>query len=403
MRSVLIAGLVGLALAQIGGCPIVTEATVPGARVSTSLGEFVIEVYPEKAPLTVANFAQYVADDFYDGTVFHRVIAGSLVQGGGYAPTGLSAKQTRPPIANEAANGLSNARGTVAMARTNEPDSATSQFYVNLADNTSLDASDGNPGYAVFGRVAEGMDVVDQIAAVATTERDGLTDVPVENIVITGVERSEITVDSATVPAARVTTSLGTFVVQLYPEQAPVSVENFLQYVDDGFYNGTVFHRVIPDFVVQGGGMVPALTEKATRAPIANESDNGRTNVRGAVALAYAEDPASATSQFIINVADNADLDATADSPGYTVFGRVVEGMDVVDSIAALPTAARDGLTDVPVENVILEDIELILIPTGQLELTPEGGAYVANQQYQALGLLRDVIVQLMSFAFGSR
>ena len=158
----------------------------PRVRVETSKGAFVIELAEDKAPATVANFLQYAKSGFFDGTVFHRVIPGFMIQGGGLTAE-LKRKPARPPIVNEAANGLSNLRGTVAMARTADVNSATSQFFVNLVDNTSLDHRDGSPrgfGYCVFGRVVEGMDVVDAIAAVPTGTVRGMQNVPLEPVVI---------------------------------------------------------------------------------------------------------------------------------------------------------------------------------------------------------------------------
>lgn len=158
----------------------------PTVVLDTSAGAITIELYPDKAPDSVENFLQYVRDGFYAGTVFHRVVPGYVIQGGGYTPE-LVEKGTRPPIRNEATNGLSNQRGTVSMARTRSVRSATSQFYVNLADNSKLDHRGLAPdefGYAVFGRVIAGMDVVDKIASVQTGERDGMDDVPVTPIVI---------------------------------------------------------------------------------------------------------------------------------------------------------------------------------------------------------------------------
>ena len=160
----------------------------PRVRLVTSKGTIVVELDREKAPITVSNFLRYVEDGFYDGTIFHRVVPDFVIQGGGFTPD-LTRKETRPPIINESNNGLSNLRGTIAMARTSDPDSATSQFYINLVDNTSLDYAPGRPGYAVFGKVIEGMDVVDAIGAVETTTRNGLNDVPVEDIIIERAER----------------------------------------------------------------------------------------------------------------------------------------------------------------------------------------------------------------------
>jgi cyclophilin family peptidyl-prolyl cis-trans isomerase len=157
-------------------------------RFETTKGGFTVELFEKEAPQTVANFLQYVDEGFFDGTIFHRVIPGFVIQGGGMAP-GLNQKKTRAPIRNEAANGLENARGTLSMARTNDVNSATSQFFVNLADNAFLDHKPGNYGYAVFGRVTEGMDVIDAIAAVRTGSKRGHQDVPEEDIVVSSARR----------------------------------------------------------------------------------------------------------------------------------------------------------------------------------------------------------------------
>ena len=149
----------------------------------TSMGNIVIELDRQAAPVTVKNFLGYVESGFYDGTIFHRVIPGFMIQTGGFTKN-LERKKIRNPIINEAKNGLSNKRGTIAMARTSDPNSATSQFFINHKDNTPLDYSGRNVGYAVFGKVTEGMDVVDAIAAVKTATRNGMDDVPVESVVI---------------------------------------------------------------------------------------------------------------------------------------------------------------------------------------------------------------------------
>lgn len=158
-------------------------------RFQTTLGEFTVELDEESAPVTCRNFLRYVDDGFFDGTVFHRVIPGFMIQGGGFTEA-MKQKPTHGPIANEAGNGLRNRRGALAMARTNDPDSATAQFFVNLVDNAFLDQRPGNAGYAVFGRVADGMDVVDRIAAVKTGRRGGHDDVPAEAVVIRQVRRA---------------------------------------------------------------------------------------------------------------------------------------------------------------------------------------------------------------------
>ena len=160
-------------------------------------------------------------------------------------------------------------------------------------------------------------------------------------------------------------TSQGDIAIQLFADKAPRSVDNFLQYVKDGFYSGTVFHRVIPGFMVQGGGFTKDLQLKRTRAPIHNEANNGLSNLKYTVAMARTSDPHSAAAQFFINLVDNKRLDFTADTNGltwgYTVFGKVVSGQDVVDKIAATPTGAQGPLpSDVPTTPIVIEKVEVV-------------------------------------------
>lgn len=154
----------------------------------TTAGDFTVELFSKEAPESSANFLKYVDDGHYDGTLFHRVIPNFMIQGGGFA-AGMEQKSTRPPIRNEATNGLENLRGTLAMARTNDIHSATAQFFINLVDNDFLNHQPGNYGYAVFGRVTSGMDVVDAIASVPTTRRRGHGDVPVDEVILHSVTR----------------------------------------------------------------------------------------------------------------------------------------------------------------------------------------------------------------------
>ncbi len=160
----------------------------------------------------------------------------------------------------------------------------------------------------------------------------------------------------------KLNTSMGTIVIELDSEKAPNTAANFLQYARDGFYDGTIFHRVISNFMIQGGGMQPGMIEKETRAPIENEADNGLSNVKGSLAMARTQDPHSATAQFFINVADNAFLDHTAPNAqgwGYCVFAKVVEGMDVVEKIKDVTTANAGYHQDVPTEDVVIESVEI--------------------------------------------
>ena len=157
-------------------------------RFETSHGDFTVELYADEAPETVANFLAYVDAEFFDGTIFHRIVPGFVIQGGGL-DVDFANRETRDPIRNEAKNGLKNLRGTLSMARTSAIDSATSQFFVNLADNAFLDHSARDFGYAVFGRVTDGMAVIDTIAKVPTGRRKGYQDAPLEDVVIKSARR----------------------------------------------------------------------------------------------------------------------------------------------------------------------------------------------------------------------
>lgn len=159
----------------------------PVVNISTNLGDIKVELFRDKAPVTVDNFLSYVGDDFYNGTIFHRVIPNFMIQGGGFTEQ-MQQKETEAPIKNEADNGLKNKRGTLAMARTQVVDSATSQFFINLVDNDFLNSGVRDFGYAVFGRVVEGMDVVDKIAGVETTTVGYFRDVPEDAVKITSIE-----------------------------------------------------------------------------------------------------------------------------------------------------------------------------------------------------------------------
>ncbi|MCA1779270.1 MAG: peptidyl-prolyl cis-trans isomerase [Xanthomonadaceae bacterium] len=167
------------------------EKELPTLIIHTSMGDITVELFEDQAPISAKNFLDYAKDGFYDGTIFHRVISGFMIQGGGF-DANMTPKPTREPITNEADNGLTNSRGTLAMARTNMPHSATAQFFINTVDNPALDhrgkQSGGTWGYAVFGRVTDGMDVVDKIRAVETGNKGMHQDVPVEPIAIERVE-----------------------------------------------------------------------------------------------------------------------------------------------------------------------------------------------------------------------
>lgn len=162
-------------------------------------------------------------------------------------------------------------------------------------------------------------------------------------------------------PRVALDTTMGTIVIELDRARAPITVKNFLQYVRDGFYDGTIFHRVIPGFVAQGGGFTTKYVEKPTRDPIPNESGNGLSNVRGAIAMARETAPHTATAQFYINLVDNLNLDPQPNRWGYAVFGHVVKGMDVVDDIAKIPTGAAGPFSsDAPMTLVVIKKAEIV-------------------------------------------
>lgn len=164
-------------------------------------------------------------------------------------------------------------------------------------------------------------------------------------------------------PVVLMETSMGSIKIELFKKQAPVSVKNFLDYVNENFYDGTIFHRVIPNFVIQGGGFTEDMTKKATRPPIENEAGNGISNTRGTVAMARTPYIHSATSQFYINLRDNLALDhkdESSENYGYCVFGKVIGGMDVVDSISRVPRDRKGHYTDVPVKPVIIKSVKIL-------------------------------------------
>jgi len=161
-------------------------------------------------------------------------------------------------------------------------------------------------------------------------------------------------------PVVIISTSKGDIKVELFKNEAPITVENFLSYANDGFYDGTIFHRVIPNFMIQGGGFTPDFVQKETKAPIKNEATNGLKNDRGTLAMARTQVVDSATSQFFINVVDNDFLNNGARDYGYAVFGKVTDGMDVVDAIAGVSTANKGMHGNVPTEDVVIESVKVV-------------------------------------------
>ncbi len=195
--------------------------------------------------------------------------------------------------------------------------------------------------------------------ACAQEEKPAEREEPVEEAVVQASEQAEAEPTEPVVDnMVRMTTSMGTIDVELFPKEAPITVENFLAYVNEGFYNGTIFHRVIPGFVIQGGGFTPEMEKKSTHDPIKNEAANGLKNLRGTLSMARTNVIDSATSQFFVNLKDNTSLDhvpGNADRFGYAVFAKVAKGMDVVDAIAKVATGRKGVYSDVPLTPVLME------------------------------------------------
>jgi peptidyl-prolyl cis-trans isomerase A (cyclophilin A)/peptidyl-prolyl cis-trans isomerase B (cyclophilin B) len=199
-------------------------ANTPRVRVTTSMGQFVIELYPERAPLTVANFLRYVREGHYTDTLFHRVVGNFVIQGGGHAASDMHLKTSHDPVVNESGNGLPNKRGAVGLARSDSPHSGNAQFYVDISDNPDLDPVPTRWGYAVFGRVVEGMDVVDRIGAVATGPVGPFkTDAPLKPIVIQKVEEIDATASAPAPAAAPAAATGGSAPAGSAPASAPPS------------------------------------------------------------------------------------------------------------------------------------------------------------------------------------
>lgn len=364
--------------------------------VETNMGEFCMELLRDSAPNTVANFLKYVTDGDYNNTFIHRTVANFAIQGGGYKLEPLGDEiPLDPQVANEFS--VSNTRGTVAMAKfEGQPDSAAAEWFVNLDDNSgSLNFSNG--GYTVFARVIKGMPVVDAIGRslrvnLTASLGDVFGEVPImrpigsdgvtlEDLVQvrriytaetvtpdtqTPTEQEEeekqiyqCTADWITSIAptrACFNTSQGDFCMDLLPDDAPLTVANFLHYVADGDYNNSFFHRSVPGFIVQGGGFKVSPLWGSVPADAAVTNEYKLSNLRGTVAMAKLDgNPDSATNQWFVNLADNAD-ELNSQNGGFTVFATVDEaGMEVIDRIAALPRYDLSGmfsaLSDMPLQD----------------------------------------------------
>jgi len=339
-------------------------------------GTIKVQLYPDIAPITVENFKGLVKDGFYDGLIFHRVIKDFMIQGGDPEGTGLggSGKTIKGEFsANGVENDLSHKRGVISMARNNDMNGASSQFFICHKDSTHLDGQ-----YAAFGEVIEGIEVVDKIASVSVDSGDKpIEDVVIDTIYLEGAKKSS---EKATEPSETADPEAltpkgegiedkiknvvkaeiemedgGVIKLDLYPDIAPVTVNNFVKLAKDGFYDGLIFHRVIKDFMIQGGGFDTANNHKETDSIVGEFSANGIENnllhTRGVISMARMTTPLdSASGQFFICHVDYPSLNGQ-----YAAFGIVTEGMDIVDKIASVQT---DG-NDKPLENIVIKTIRI--------------------------------------------
>jgi cyclophilin family peptidyl-prolyl cis-trans isomerase len=310
-----------------------------------SENSFVITLREDKAPITCENFEKLVNSGFYNGVTFHRVVANFMAQGGDPEGTGAggSGENIKGEFSNNGVeNDLKHVRGTVSMARSQDNDSASSQFFICYRD---CDFLDGN--YAAFGEVSQGMEVVEKfLNCDRTMNANNELASPVKPITIT--EAKMISADSDGHDRAMFTVSFterefkeGTFTMTLHADKAPITCENFEKLVGEGFYDGLTFHRVVDDFMAQGGDPEGTGMGGSDQTIKGEFSDNGVENdlkhVRGTVSMARSSDPDSASSQFFICYTDCSYLDGQ-----YAAFGEVTEGMDVVDGF----TTVSRGYTD---------------------------------------------------------
>ncbi len=342
-------------------------------------GQMVVELYPGVAPITVENFKSLVAEGFYDGLIFHRVIKGFMIQGGDPKGTGTGGSDEKIKgefSANGIQNDLKHERGVISMARSNDMDSASSQFFICHQTSAHLDGQ-----YAAFGKVIYGMETVDKIAA----ERTSSSNKPMNDVVISSVsfvvkddgpevplsgaepKTTELEPVDLSIPtgyeASEEATDLvmlavpyyGVIVVELYPDTAPLTVQNFKSLVAEGFYDGLIFHRVIKDFMIQGGdpeGTGYGGSDETVKGEFsANGVKNDLKHERGVISMARSNDMDSASSQFFICHQTSEHLDGQ-----YAAFGKVVYGMDVVDKIAAVATNASDR----PLSTITMETVSFL-------------------------------------------
>jgi cyclophilin family peptidyl-prolyl cis-trans isomerase len=334
------------------------------AVLETSLGLIAIELYPDAAPVFVEGFRDAIREGFYTGTIFHRPIAMALIQGGDpvsadpdrkseYGTGGLMQFQVEK-------NDIPHKRGSVAVVTIpNEPGSAGNQFFICVTDQPQLDGS-----FAVFGQVVEGISVVetlsklpvdpnglviDRVEITKTYERDTP---PPEKLPFEGSTPAEMAGFEA-----RIITNLGDLIIHFFPQEAPENVRRFLRFAQLGFYDGTLFHRVVTGFVIQGGALFTRKEPVGSKysdliVPVKGEFSN-RKHVRGTVSLARGDDPDSGVDSFFIVLDSHESLDGN-----FTIFGEVVNGMDTVDGISQAPVLGEKPIFDILIERIIIRLIE---------------------------------------------
>ena len=361
LLAFLSAGLVNPLLGQDEEKPVPAEKQVV---IETSLGLIAIEVYPEAAPVFVAKFQEAIRKGAYVGTIFHRATAMAIIQGGDpltFNPEMRSdfGKGGLMQIAVEE-NDLPHKRGSVGIVSLpDQRESAGSQFFICVTDQPQLKGK-----FAVFGQVVEGISVVEQLSMMPVDPNGIVID---REVILKTYERDppppEILPFEGASPLemagyeAVVSTNLGDFTIHFYPQDAPEHVRRFLRFSQLGLYDGTLFHRVVPGFVVQGGALFTRqepLESKYADLVVPIEAEfNDRKHVRGIVSLARGDDPDSGVDSFFIVLDDQGSLDGK-----YTVFGEVVQGIDTVDGISQAPVIGEKPISDILIEQVNIRNIE---------------------------------------------
>ena len=354
-------------LNQVPTSPAISTEELRGlqAVLETSMGDIILQFYPEKAPNHVKYFAGLVKSGFYDGTTFHRVILRGIIQGGDplskdpakkglYGSGGL--RKLKPEF-----NDTPHKRGTVsAVLLPGDPNSAGSQFFICVSDQPQLDRQ-----YTAWGYVVEGMDVVDKISAVAADSNQlALERVEIKKVSLRPIPPpvpipfSETSKEELKSFRVRLETSLGNILIELSPDVAPETCRNFLKLSKVGLFDGTTWHRVVPGFVIQGGD----LSTRATPIPAEQMSKYVKNlqpefsevkHVKGTVSMARGDAPDSASTSFFICLADAPSLDGK-----YTAFGKVIEGIEVVDKIAAVPLDGEKPKERIELIRAIVEEVK---------------------------------------------